>query len=170
LETVSNTKPPGPPDSDLSHEPWSAVIPTPSHIVSTPKHLVSFATVGYERGMPLSIERKESALHVQITAPRVEQWDALMNGPPQPKPLAIHLPSRIDGGKEADGVRLLVGLGGPRVLRHSPTAPLRETKPNLGPIDGAHGFDAHGRMRYSPGMPGRCMVTRTADGSHAPDC
>ena len=61
--------------------------------------------------MPWSIERKESALHVHITGPMVEQWDALMNGLHDsltPKPLAIHLPSRIEGGTETDAVRLMV--------------------------------------------------------------
>jgi hypothetical protein len=41
----------------------------------------------------------------------VEQWDALMNGIHdhlKPRPLAIHLPSRIEGGTETDAVRLTV--------------------------------------------------------------
>lgn len=62
--------------------------------------------------MPWSVERRESALHIQITGPMVEQWEGLMDAVQEnlgrPKPLAIHLPSRIEGGTEADAVRLSV--------------------------------------------------------------
>lgn len=68
-------------------------------------------TRGMNAIVPWSIERDASAVHVRITAPMVEQWDALMNGVHDhltPRPLAIHLPSRIEGGTETDAVRLMV--------------------------------------------------------------
>jgi hypothetical protein len=68
-------------------------------------------TRGMNAFVPWSIERDASAVHVHITGPMVEQWDALMNGIHDhltPRPLAIHLPSRIEGGTETDAVRLTV--------------------------------------------------------------
>ena len=76
-----------------------------------PKQLLRSMTRGMNAFVPWSIERDGSALHVHITGPMVEQWDALMNGIHdhlKPQPLAIHLPSRIEGGTETDAVRLTV--------------------------------------------------------------
>ena len=75
------------------------------------KQLLCSMTRGMNAFVPWSIERDGSALHIHITGPVVEQWDALMNGIHdhlKPRPLAIHLPSRIEGGTETDAVRLTV--------------------------------------------------------------
>jgi hypothetical protein len=55
--------------------------------------------------MPWSVERRESALHVTVSPPMVGEWEALMDAIEAsltPRPLAIHLPSKIPGATRTD--------------------------------------------------------------------
>jgi hypothetical protein len=56
--------------------------------------------------MPWSVEREGSALRVELSAPMVGEWEPLMDEIQAqigaPRPLAIHLPSRIAGATKTD--------------------------------------------------------------------
>jgi hypothetical protein len=61
--------------------------------------------------MPWQIERDGSALHVRIDAPMVDEWELLMDEIQAnlvPKPLAIYVPSRIEGATETDAGMLIL--------------------------------------------------------------
>jgi hypothetical protein len=55
--------------------------------------------------MPWSVERADHSLNVFITAPMAGEWEALLEdvrGKLDPSPLAIFVPSTIDGGSSTD--------------------------------------------------------------------
>ena len=55
--------------------------------------------------MTWSVERIGSALHVSITMPMTGEWEALLDGIQanlKPKPLAIHIPSKVPGATKDD--------------------------------------------------------------------
>jgi hypothetical protein len=55
------------------------------------------------------VERRESALHITLSAPLGGEWESLMDAIQEslsPKPLAIHLPSRIEGASPIDAIML----------------------------------------------------------------
>jgi hypothetical protein len=59
--------------------------------------------------MSWSVERVGSALHVSIAMPMGAEWDALQDAIQanlEPKPLAIHIPSKISGATAEDARRL----------------------------------------------------------------
>jgi len=61
--------------------------------------------------MTWSVERVGSALHVSIVVPMDGEWDALsadIAANLKPKPLAIHIPSKIQGATADDEERLRV--------------------------------------------------------------
>jgi hypothetical protein len=56
--------------------------------------------------MPWSVERIGSALHVHIGSPMTGEWEALMDeiqSDLDPRPLAIHIPSKMPGATKTDG-------------------------------------------------------------------
>jgi hypothetical protein len=62
--------------------------------------------------MPWQVERDASALSIDISAPMEGEWEALMEAVDaqlEPTPLAVHLPSRLEGGTkmDADVLKLL---------------------------------------------------------------
>jgi hypothetical protein len=55
--------------------------------------------------MPWSVERVGSALHVQISVPMAGEWEALMDeiqASLDPRPLAIHIPSKMAAATNTD--------------------------------------------------------------------
>ena len=56
--------------------------------------------------MPWSVERTRSAVNVHITMPMAGEWEPLMDeihdSIGKPKPLAIHLPSKVPGATKTD--------------------------------------------------------------------
>jgi hypothetical protein len=55
--------------------------------------------------MPWSVARVDSALHVEISTPMIDGWEPLMDeiqAQMDPKPSAIHLPSRLETASRAD--------------------------------------------------------------------
>jgi hypothetical protein len=59
--------------------------------------------------MTWSVERVGSALHVSIAVPMADGWDALeheLRANLEPRPLAIHIPSKIPGATPDDERRL----------------------------------------------------------------
>jgi hypothetical protein len=61
--------------------------------------------------MTWSIERVGSALHVSIATPMSGEWDALLDevhAQLNPKPLAIHIPSKVPGATKDDEEMLRV--------------------------------------------------------------
>ncbi|HJX08003.1 MAG TPA: hypothetical protein VJ736_08030 [Actinomycetota bacterium] len=59
--------------------------------------------------MTWSVERVGSALHVSIATPMTGEWDALLGDIKanlEPKPLAIHIPSKVPGATADDEARL----------------------------------------------------------------
>jgi hypothetical protein len=57
------------------------------------------------RRMPWTVERHGSALHIEISVPMNGEWEPLMDEVQvslAPKPLAIHLPSKIEGATKND--------------------------------------------------------------------
>jgi hypothetical protein len=62
--------------------------------------------------MTWSVARVGSALHVSIAVPMTGEWDALLEAIQanltQPKPLAIHIPSRVEGATAKDEEMLRV--------------------------------------------------------------
>ena len=61
--------------------------------------------------MTWSVERVGSALHVSISVPMTGEWDALLDEVQanlEPKPLAIHIPSKVPGATEDDQEMLRV--------------------------------------------------------------
>ncbi len=72
--------------------------------------------------MPWKIQREASAVRVQIEAPMGGEWERLMDeiqATLQPVPLAVYLPSKVQGGTKTDADMLkilwqsLVDLGIP---------------------------------------------------------
>ena len=61
--------------------------------------------------MTWSVERIGSALHVSITMTMTGEWEALLDGIQanlKPKPLAIHIPSKVPGATKDDEEMLRV--------------------------------------------------------------
>ena len=63
--------------------------------------------------MTWSVTRVGSALHVSIAVPMTGEWDALLediqtNLTDPPKPIAIHIPSRVEGATTNDEEMLRV--------------------------------------------------------------
>ena len=61
--------------------------------------------------MTWAVERIGSGLHVSIAMPMTGEWDALLNeiqANLQPKPLAIHIPSKVAGATKDDEEMLRV--------------------------------------------------------------
>jgi hypothetical protein len=61
--------------------------------------------------MTWSVERIGSALHVSIAVPMAGEWDALLDeiqANMTPKPLAIHIPSKVPGATKDDEEMLRV--------------------------------------------------------------
>ena len=63
--------------------------------------------------MTWSLARVGSALHVSIAVPMTGEWDALLedihaNLTDPPKPIAIHIPSRVEGATTNDEEMLRV--------------------------------------------------------------
>jgi hypothetical protein len=59
--------------------------------------------------MTWSVDRVGSALHVSIATPMAAEWDALQDAIRtnlEPKPLAIHIPSKIPGASAQDAESL----------------------------------------------------------------
>ena len=55
--------------------------------------------------MPWRVERVKSSLHVTISPPMAGEWESLMDevqSKLDPKPLAIHLPSRMPEASKVD--------------------------------------------------------------------
>jgi hypothetical protein len=55
--------------------------------------------------MPWSVERTGSALHVHVTSPMTGEWEALMDAIQSaldPRPLAIHIPSKMPDATRTD--------------------------------------------------------------------
>ena len=62
--------------------------------------------------MTWSVARVGSALHISIAVPMTGEWDALLEeiqaNLTDPKPLAIHIPSRVEGATTKDEEMLRV--------------------------------------------------------------
>jgi hypothetical protein len=61
--------------------------------------------------MTWSVARVGSALHVSIAVPMTGEWEALLEDIQanlDPKPLAIHIPSKVEGATTNDGEMLRV--------------------------------------------------------------
>ena len=59
--------------------------------------------------MPWRVERIKSSLHVSIEPPMAEGWEALLDEIERnldPKPLAVHLPSRLPNASKVDAEML----------------------------------------------------------------
>lgn len=59
--------------------------------------------------MTWSVERVGSALHVSIATPMTGEWETLLDDITanlEPKPLAIHIPSKVPGATADDEARL----------------------------------------------------------------
>jgi hypothetical protein len=89
--------------------------PRPIPLGSSPVLLQGTLLATNQRGMnadmPWSIERTGSALHVTISVPMDGEREPLMDEVQAnlaPKPLAIHLPSKIEGATKTDGDMLKV--------------------------------------------------------------
>jgi len=55
--------------------------------------------------MPWSVQRIGSALHVEVSDPMSGRWEALMDeihANLDPRPLAIHIPSKMPGATKTD--------------------------------------------------------------------
>jgi hypothetical protein len=69
----------------------------------------------YQRSpLPWDIERDGSVLHVRLTPPLVDDWEAILEAIHSslvPRPVAIYLPPAIEGGSatDADMIKLLWG-------------------------------------------------------------
>jgi hypothetical protein len=56
--------------------------------------------------MPWSVQRIGSALHVQVSDPMTGEWEPLMDeihANLDPRPLAIHIPSKMSDATKTDG-------------------------------------------------------------------
>jgi hypothetical protein len=60
---------------------------------------------GVKQEMPWSVERVGSGLHVHVAMPMIGEWEAVMDEVQanlDPRPLAIHIPSKMAGATNTD--------------------------------------------------------------------